>query len=262
MAHEHIAQYAPKMLGYLRKCFPRLDDADREDAVQTVLVKMLASNADIVPTDAYLRQAAKNSALDILKQRERGWFKSLGSEVAKKELASLSPLEADMQDADIAAEINRRGRQKLLLSDILQEYAQRCELQNMQTQREIYERKLRGQEVKIIESSMDVTRASIDKHLQRARDWISNRMQQADVEKSVFQTFLRPKRDVPAIPDTVAEDVPRNFHEVLMRVVNEVGALCPSDERLARFEQQPQAVEFSDLRYHIQEAQCPLCQAR
>ena len=174
----------------------------------------------------------------------------------------MPPLEADLRDEEIAAEINRRGRQQLLLSDILQEYIQRCQQQNMQAQREIYERRLRGQDAKLIESAMVVPRGSIDKHLQRARDWVNERMQQADVERSVFQTFLRPKRDVPQLPDSVPADVPRNFHEVLMRVVNEVGALCPSDERLAQFEQQPHSAEFSDLRYHIEEVPCPLCQAR
>ena len=268
MPHEHVTQCTGKMLGYVRQCFPRMDDADRQDAVQTVLAEVVANGTSLLPIEAklctYLCKAAFYAARKLWKKNERGWFQSLADEADAeiKDSVALPPLEADVQNEEIAAEIRRRGRQQLLLSDILQEYVQRCEQQNMQVQREIYERRLRGQDAKLIESAMGVPRASIDKHLQRARDWVNERMQQADVERSVFQTFLRPRRDVPQLPDSVSADVPRNFHEVLMRVVNEVGALCPSDERLACFEQQPDAAEFSDLRYHIDEVPCPLCQAR
>lgn len=269
MPHEQIAQYHGKMLNYLRKCFSRLDDADLEDAVQTVFVEVLARRADFVPANAkwetYLCQAAFNAARGIWKQRERGWFKSLGGELeaGEKDSPALTPIDDYGHPDIVAVEVERRGRQQLLLSDILQEYALRCEQQNMQTQREIYERRLRGQDAKLIMASMGVARNNIDKHLERAREWINDRMQQADVEKSVFQTVLRGQnRDIPQLPNSVPTDVPRNGHEVLMRVVNEFGALCPSDERLTQFEQEPQAVEFSDLRYHIQEVPCPLCQAR
>ena len=268
MTPEQASQCAEKMLGYLRKCFPRLDDADRLDAVQTALAEFIAKGADFVPDRAtlatYLCQAAFHVACHLWKKRERGWFQSLAveTEAATQDSAALSPLDANLREEAINAEINRRGRQQLLLSDIFEEYTQRCERQHMQTQREIYERRLRGQDVAQIESVLKMPRNNIDVHLKRARGWINERMQQADVDRSVFQTFLRPTRDVPALPESVPADVPRNFHEVLLRVINEAGALCPSDERLARYEQQPQAVEFSDLRYHIEAVPCELCQAR
>ncbi len=275
MPHENIAQYHGKMLGYLRKYrkrFSCLEDADLEDAVQTALAEVFARSAEFAPTVAgwgtYLCKVADNVAKRIAKKRNRerelGWLQSLGGELEAdvKDSPALRAVDKYGQPDDIAAEVERRGRQQLLLSDILEEYVMHCEQRGMQTQREIYERRQRGQEKKDIAAAMGVSLDNIDKYAQRARDWLNDRMKQVDVEKSVFQTFLRPTRDVPLLPNSVPADVPRNGHEVLMRVVNEFGALCPSDDRLARFEQQPQADEFSDLRYHIQEVPCLLCQAR
>lgn len=272
MSHDEITQCADKVLGYVRRCFPHMDDADRQDAVQTVFVQTIAKGADFVPSEGtlctYLCKAAFYAALEISKKHERGWFQQMADGAAAEVIDSnvLPPLAAQVREEEeqsrIAAEVNRRGRQQLLLSDMLQEYVQRCELNHWQTEREVYERRLHGQDAKVIMAAMGITRANFDKKLQLARDWIKQRMRQADVDRSVFQTFLRPTRDVPQLPDSVPADVPRNFHEVLMRVVNEFGALCPSDERLARFEQQPQAAEFRDLRYHIAELPCPVCQAR
>ncbi len=51
----------------------------------------------------------------------------------------------------------------------------------------------------------------------------------------------------------------KSFEDVVRLVIEELGALCPSLERLAAYRLRPNAPEFSDVRYHIREAHCQLC---
>ena len=48
--------------------------------------------------------------------------------------------------------------------------------------------------------------------------------------------------------------------EVVVWVIEELGALCPSPERLASYAANPQA-EHHDIRYHVEEAGCRICRA-
>lgn len=59
------------------------------------------------------------------------------------------------------------------------------------------------------------------------------------------------------------EPVPQlqTFADVVRWVVEELGALCPSPQRLAAYLADPQAPEYRDVRYHVEEARCPLCRA-
>lgn len=52
-----------------------------------------------------------------------------------------------------------------------------------------------------------------------------------------------------------------SFAEVVRWVIEELGALCPSAERLAAYQADPQAAEYHDVRYHVEEAGCPICRA-
>ncbi|NUQ61154.1 MAG: hypothetical protein HUU20_01615 [Pirellulales bacterium] len=49
--------------------------------------------------------------------------------------------------------------------------------------------------------------------------------------------------------------------DVVRWVIDELGALCPSPERLAAYSADPQAVEHRDIRYHVEEARCGTCRA-
>ena len=51
-----------------------------------------------------------------------------------------------------------------------------------------------------------------------------------------------------------------SFGEVVRWVVEELGAMCPSPERLAAYARDPEASDSSDVRYHVEEAGCRLCQ--
>ncbi|HOA52897.1 MAG TPA: hypothetical protein PKI05_11630 [Thermogutta sp.] len=49
--------------------------------------------------------------------------------------------------------------------------------------------------------------------------------------------------------------------DVVRWVINELGAMCPSPERLAAYLADPGAPELRDVRYHVEEAGCPICRA-
>jgi hypothetical protein len=51
------------------------------------------------------------------------------------------------------------------------------------------------------------------------------------------------------------------FAEVVRWVIHELGALCPSPERLEAYRVCPQGAELHDVRYHVEEAGCPICRA-
>ena len=53
----------------------------------------------------------------------------------------------------------------------------------------------------------------------------------------------------------------RTFGDVVRWVIDELGAMCPSPERLQAYRLNPDAPEFSDIRYHVQEATCRHCRA-
>ncbi|MCR4415324.1 MAG: hypothetical protein NUV77_23170 [Thermoguttaceae bacterium] len=53
----------------------------------------------------------------------------------------------------------------------------------------------------------------------------------------------------------------RAFADVVHWVIDELGAMCPSAERLAAYRLHPDAPEYRDVRYHVEEAACRLCRA-
>ena len=63
------------------------------------------------------------------------------------------------------------------------------------------------------------------------------------------------------MPDDTPMPTPKSFGDVVRFVIEELGAICPSPERLAAYAADPEASEFSDIRYHVREAGCRLCRA-
>jgi len=61
----------------------------------------------------------------------------------------------------------------------------------------------------------------------------------------------------------MGEPIPElhSFADVVRWVVEELGALCPSPQRLDAYHARPQAAEYRDVRYHLEEARCPICRA-
>lgn len=52
-----------------------------------------------------------------------------------------------------------------------------------------------------------------------------------------------------------------SFADVVRWVVEELGAMCPSAERLMAYRLRPEAPEYRDIHYHVEEAGCRLCRA-
>lgn len=53
----------------------------------------------------------------------------------------------------------------------------------------------------------------------------------------------------------------KDFRDVVSWVVEELGALCPSQQRLLAWHKNPHDEQLRDVAYHVQEAKCPICQA-
>jgi hypothetical protein len=53
----------------------------------------------------------------------------------------------------------------------------------------------------------------------------------------------------------------QSFAEVVCWVIEELGAICPSRDRLLQFARQQGAQEFADVHYHVMIANCGLCRA-
>lgn len=260
MSEHPFTEHIPYLRRFLAAHFGGLSN-DHEDIVQEFCMgvsTLLDNNPTFVPKHGwktYLTSVAINEAKKCWKEIERGWFQTLADESAGPAVASNMP-----SPSTIVSETERRGRQTLLFSDILREYVSRCEEQAMQTQKEIYERRVRGQEPPEIAERMGLSENNVHKPLQRARGWVRKRIQAADVDRSVFQTF-HVGSETP-VTRGLPEHVPHNFNDVLHLVVHEAGALCPSDGRLTLYIASPDEAELRDVRYHVEEAGCPLCAAR
>ncbi len=52
-----------------------------------------------------------------------------------------------------------------------------------------------------------------------------------------------------------------SFGDVVRWVIQELGAMCPSRQRLLAWRENPHDAHLRDVGYHVQEARCPICQA-
>ncbi|MCS7237732.1 MAG: hypothetical protein NZ899_05610 [Thermoguttaceae bacterium] len=53
----------------------------------------------------------------------------------------------------------------------------------------------------------------------------------------------------------------KTLGDVVRWVVDELGAMCPAPERLQAYNQRPNDPALRDVRYHVEEAQCRICNA-
>jgi len=299
---EYYRQFHEQLCQFLRRGFPRLAD-QVEDIVQTVLAEALSKQPSQAWTPeqlaGWLRVAAKHRALDLLRAAERRLLVRL-SQLGRQDSQQSAWEPADQRPSPSSqfAQQQRRGRQALLLSEVLQEFCRWCEGRpDGPKMKQIYERSLRGQKPQQIAAAVGVTRASVDTTLSRARQWVLRRVRQADVDRSVFLTLHRcapadaaAEAEAGSVPDKkrqgqaaqaarqadreqssgspaeiAAHDVPlpqlHCFGDVVRWVIDELGAMCPSGERLAAYLADPLSAEHADVRYHLQEAGCRLCRA-
>jgi hypothetical protein len=244
---------------------------------------------------AWLYSVARNRARDRLRRVELKLFEDLSSHESSSSGEGWQPSDRGASPSQRAVEGERRSRQGKMLSDILQEWCRHCETSaEGLLHKEFFERLLRGQDYEAIKTVMNdrfsklgkpgISKNTLYQWRKRAHQWILERVRQTDVNRSVFQTMLGPPSEKkPAVisrpsaarkdgeargtvqpPNAVpapAKQLPQvtRFGDVVLWVIEEAGALCPTSERLAEFAAHPKSVEFTDVSYHIREADCRLC---
>lgn len=276
------------IVAFLVRAFPRLA-AEAEDIFHEVFVEALdkAQREGFVPSagwPAWFRWCCRNRAVDRRRSEERQIFQNLSEPTSTTGAAGMPPADDAPGPATQAAEKERRGRQGLLLSHILADFCRWCESRPEGSRlKAIYERRLRGESPAHIATALGIPRNTVDQAVKRARDWIFQRICQADVEGTVFVTLRvgpRPASGTPAAADKPAppphartvdlpagpppprhSPAPQNLAEVVRWVVEELGAVCPGPERLHAYRATPNNPELEDVRYHLETACCRICQA-
>ncbi|MCS7166050.1 MAG: hypothetical protein RMI91_08455 [Gemmatales bacterium] len=275
-----------KLIRFAQRMFPSLKQ-DAEDLVQNVLQSVLGVLQNHHDKDrwaamqsrlefylqlgknwpqawmCYLKRLIRWRGFDRLRQEERKFLiLPPGEHSGEDDRSVLEPPSPDAPPDLILEEAGRRQRQVHWLSDIFRQFVAWCESRatgNGLVMKQVYERRLRGQKVPEIMAAMGLSRNHVDVLVKRARDWILQQIDQRDVHKSVFLTLRGAGRRQQATAH--AGSGFSRFEDVLDFVINEMGALCPSVERLWHYVRQPGAPEFDDIRYHVEQVHCRLCRA-
>jgi DNA-directed RNA polymerase specialized sigma24 family protein len=207
----------------------------------------------------YMRRLLRWRGIDLLRAREFSYFESMTSQTPDDSSATrVEPQAAIADPSIILGEAERRQRQVRLLSDIFREFVSWCESNGQALKKEVYERRLRDQKADEVARALGLGRNHVDQLIKRARDWIRERIEKRDVHRSVFLTLHRQPRNSLSLPETTRFS---NFAEVLRFVINEMGALCPSETRLLQYRANPSHPDYHDVHYHVREAACRLCNA-
>lgn len=264
---EIYARYREFVINYLGRLsikYPRLLDAGSEDLAHVVFMESLRETRkpdfeSIRCWEAWLRQIARNVAIDYLRKRyEAVSFDALACR-EMEESSAWEPPDTGPTPSQVLSEMERGERQKRLMSEILQEYVQQCERTRGHSQKEVYERTLRGESPAKIAPAMGISVNGVYQHLRNARSNVIERVKSKDVNKSVFETILGDRPDAPPRPPE--DDRQKSFVALLRWLVEELGAMCPSSERLEAFAANPKEPSFHDLRFHVNGAGCKLCQS-
>lgn len=191
---------------WVQCAFPRLA-AQAEDIVQQSYLETLqrVRDEEFFPKTGWikwLRIVIRSRAVDRLRSWERKVFQRLalnsnrGESHESSEDVSPQPM-AVAREPDPSRQLadqERRSRQGLLLSEVLQEFSRWCEARPERAGiKEAYERSLRGQEPAQIAAAMGLSGARVYEYLNRARSWVFQRIRQADVDRSIFLTLHRRK---------------------------------------------------------------------
>ncbi|MBW3597965.1 MAG: sigma-70 family RNA polymerase sigma factor [Planctomycetes bacterium] len=239
----------------------------REDVVQWVFLKLLQkieNGEPFVETTLwqYVCWRARNRIIDL---KRRGELQMLEDLAGRSDDGEVRPVEVPGREPtplENAADRERYERKKKLLSDILEEYSRRCESQpRMLSGKEILERMLRGETADETAAAMGMERNAVDKARRDARLKLRDLMSKHDVHRTVFQTFYRREMEHPYQGkrknngQVQAPSVSDLFHWIM----DEAGALCPQKERLRKYLHAPGSDDYRDIRYHVEDAPCPLC---
>ena len=195
---EPLEPYRPELLSYLRRAFPRLG-AEAEDVLQQVFLELWqrwpeASQWPGEQLRRWLYRAVRHRALDQLRGWERRAFERLCRQTDHGQASDdrYHPAQPSPGPRTAALEAERRARQGVLLSQILEEFVRWCERHPGRARiKEAYERALRGQRPGEIAVAMRMPPQRVYDLLHQARQWVYQRLQQADVHRSVFLTLQR-----------------------------------------------------------------------
>ena len=294
---------------WLVRSFPRLRN-DAEDILQSAYLELIqrVRIQGVSPGtnwETALRQLARQRAIDRLRSVEYRIFRQMtgGTDEDTETGEDMPQVSENVEGrmpppvAEVATR-ERRTRQGLLLSNVLEEFCSWCEsVPSRLVIREAYERSLRGQKPAEIAEAMGLPAVQVHSLLHQAREWVYERVKKHDVNRSVFLTLHRRKKEdrPPEAPNVVRKqvcspgrglkdqfaggkslseppmagenraDLPMpafsTLADVVHWVIEELGAMCPSPGRLQDFAERPNAPEFRDVRFHVAVAQCKLCQA-
>jgi len=203
-----LASSRAALCRYVHYAFPRLA-GQAEDIVQEAVLETLrrVRREAFRPKTgwpAWLRVVVRSRAIDRLRSWERRVFRQMASGVARDgadpggrpSSDDGGPTDARPGPRTGLVEAERRGRQGLLLSQVLEEFCRWCEARPERAAlKETYERSLRGQQPAEIAVAMGLPAARVYDYLNRARQWVFDRIRQADVDRSIFLTLHRRKRE-------------------------------------------------------------------
>ena len=207
---------------------------------------------------AWLQTCAKNRALDFLRRHEEQSLDAMLS------AGALSPRLHELTPSRVLMQEEANSRRKVILSDLLRDYVKYTEQRGMFEQRQVFERILRGQQPGEIATEMALKPQSIYDHRRRAFERIREQVAQPDVHGSVLGLG-----DNVMAPNALM--VPDRLSGILQLVIDELGALCPSEAQLQAYQVAPTSDDVADVRYHVEEARwydhrpwprlgCPQCQ--
>ncbi len=198
---------------YLVRAFPRLA-SEADDLLQEVFMEAIQrfraeGMPAVVDWRGWCRTAVRHRAIDRLRRWELRAFRQLSGQKTSSqsdsfdssrpsESSSSEPVDSSPGPATQAAEKQRRTRQGLLLSEVLVDFCRFCEAKPTRLKmKEAYERVLHGQRPEQIAAAMELPPAEVHQLLYRARQWILERIRQADVDRSVFVTLFAGKGEKP-----------------------------------------------------------------
>lgn len=183
---------------YLRQRFARLDADTVEDIVQWTLSEFWQEAGQRPPDNpwAYLRRMASNNAIDWIRRQERIRFEQLSRQGVSGDISRQASPAAEVTGRERTPlsqvlEEERRKRQGLLLSEVLQQFTADCQRRpEGGKMKEAYERSVRGQAPDEIAAAMGISKSQVYLLTSRARRWVLRRLQAQDVNRSVFATLL------------------------------------------------------------------------
>ena len=253
---DNVAPLRDKLVLYATGKFRRrLDHSESDDVVQTAMTEiwvMLQTTPDWRPNSwlAFLYNLVRLRAIDSVRKKSEGPSLeqlaeggSLGDSSAGWQPAAPGKTPSKIVGGD-------EFKQKTI-SEILQQYVTKSERAGRHEEREVLERRLRGQSPKDVAADMSL------QPVQRVYDLRSEAFARIrkmidihDPTHSALATFFGVAQPTTAPRQS---STGTQFTDLLRLLIDDAAAMCPSDERLKTWRDngQTDASEFHDVWYHV-----------